>query len=77
MKNRELEASILRFFAFARFGSRVISIAIERRLPRTARAKRGRLIRTGAIADRAVAIEVKDRRSDDEILGYDERGIYR
>ncbi len=76
IKNRVLEASIRRLAALNGVDlTKAISIAVERDLLRSERAEQGRLLRMRAIATRVATFEVRDRRSDDEILGYDERGI--
>lgn len=72
----DLEASVRRLAALTKVDvMKAIATAVERDLARNERALRGRLKRMRAIADRAATLELRDRRSDDDIIGYDEHGL--
>lgn len=53
-----------------------IGLAVDNELKRSEHRKRGRLRRMRAIADHVAALPLRDVRTDEEILGYDEAGLF-
>lgn len=52
-----------------------IRLAVKSELSRSEGIQQGRLRRMRAIADHVATLPVRDVRTDEEILGYDERGL--
>ncbi|MBC5799581.1 MAG: type II toxin-antitoxin system VapB family antitoxin [Candidatus Eremiobacteraeota bacterium] len=52
-----------------------IRLAVKSELSRSKGIQQGRLRRMRAIADHVATLPVRDVRTDEEILGYDERGL--
>jgi antitoxin VapB len=76
IKNAEVEAAVRRLAAELGVDlTGAIRLAVEAELERTSRSRRGRLRRMRAVADRVAALPLLDRRTDEEILGYDSTGL--
>ncbi len=76
VKNDAVEAAIRRLAAERGVDlTEAIRLAVEAELERGSQAKRRRLRRMRAVADRVAALPLLDRRADEEILGYDESGL--
>jgi antitoxin VapB len=54
-----------------------VGSAVANELERNSRNSTARLAKMRAIADRVAALPIRDTRSDDEILGYDDWGLPR
>ncbi len=76
IKNLEVEAAVRRLATDRGVDlTEAIRLAVDNELRRSERTERGRLRRMRAIADRVAALPVRDVRTDEEILGYDEAGL--
>ncbi len=76
IKNLEVEAAVRRLATDRGVDlTEAIRLAVDNEWRRSERTQRGRLRRMRAIADRVAALPVRDVRTDEEILGYDEAGL--
>jgi antitoxin VapB len=78
IKNPEVELAIRKLAA--QMGvelTSAIGLAVKHELNRIAVGPSTRLSSMRAIANRVSELPIKDRRSEDEILGYDEAGLPR
>ena len=78
IKNAEVEQAIRRLAAELRVDlTEAVERAVTHELARHARLRDARLARMRSIAERIAALPLRDSRSDEEILGYDELGLSR
>jgi antitoxin VapB len=76
IKNPEVEAAVRRLAAERGVDlTEAIRLAVSRELGRSGRVPEARLRRMRAASDRIAALPIRDRRSEDDILGYDDAGI--
>lgn len=78
IKNAEVEDAVRRLAVQKGVDlTEAIRLAVEHELERTQPSTEARLARMRAVADRVAALPVRDRRSDEEIIGYDDAGLPR
>jgi antitoxin VapB len=76
IKNTEVEAAVRQLATQRGVDlTEAIRFAVSRELERSGRETKARLRRMRAVADRVAALPLRDRRTDEEILGYDETGL--
>lgn len=76
IKNSEVEAAVRKLATQRGVDlTEAIRFAVFRELERGGREPETRLRRMRAAADRIAALPLRDRRTDEEILGYDETGL--
>ena len=76
IKNPRVEAAIRRLSAERNVDlTEAIEIAVEGELRRGKHSRVARLRQMRAVADRIAMLPLRDVRSDDEILAYDEAGL--
>jgi antitoxin VapB len=76
IKNPDVEAAIRKLASQLGVDlTEAVSCAVRHELERKQQATTARLARMRSISDHLIGVPVRDARSADEILGYDERGI--
>ncbi len=76
IKNAQVEQAIRKLAAQLGVDlTEAVERAVTHELARNVRVQEARLYRMKAIAERVAALPVRDARTNEEILGYDERGL--
>jgi antitoxin VapB len=77
IKNAKVEAAIRQLADERKLNlTEAVRLAVRHELERSNRTREARLRRMRAIADHVAALPIRELRSDDEILGYDEAGAF-
>lgn len=76
IKNAAVEQAIRKLASQLRVDlTEAVERAVNHELDRNNRVQEARLARMRAVADRVASLPIKDTRTDEEILGYDEYGL--